>query len=449
MSVFPIFTELEGRTVLIVGGGAVARHRAQALLPFGPRLVVIAPEIQPELLKTPDVRFYERAFRPEDLDCDPVFAVAATDDLTVNRQVAAACRERHIPVNIVDADNGGDFPFPALVKRGDLTVGISTGGASPRAAGYFRQKIERLLPEKTPELLRYLRKSRESIKAELSEPKTRTELIRAVADAALQKGEPLTAREEQTVRDALEAGRHPVGMVYLVGAGCGSADLITVRGLRLLQSCDAVVYDELIDRQLLAEAPAQALRIPMGKRAGKPSARQEEIIDELIRQARLGRKVVRLKGGDPYLFGRGGEELLALTAAGIPCQEVPGIPSAIGIPAQYGIPVTHRGVSRSVHIITASTAQSPDGLPEDLSKYAALEGTLVFLMGLGKREAICRELIRLGRDPATPAAVLSGGNAPHPVCIRATLATLPERTRNVEPPAILVVGETAALCVSP
>lgn len=449
MSGFPIFAELEGRTVLIVGGGAVALHKVQALLPFAPRLLVIAPEIHPELLKIPGVQFRERAFCPEDLDCAPVFAVAATDDLTVNRRVAAACRARSVPVNIVDADNGGDFPFPALVKRGDLTVGVSTGGASPRAAAFFRRKIEEILPEKTPELLRFLRKSREAIKEEIPETSARTKLIRAVADAALQKGEPLTAKEEQTVRSALETGCPPVGQVYLVGAGCGSADLITVRGLRLLQSCDAVVYDELIDHRLLDEIPAGAAKIPMGKRAGKPSARQEEIIEEMIRQARLGRKVVRLKGGDPYLFGRGGEEMLALTAAGIPCQEVPGICSAIGIPAQYGIPVTHRGVSRSVHIITASTAQSTDGLPEDLSKYAALEGTLVFLMGLGKREAICRELIRFGKDPATPAAVLSGGSAPHPVCIRGTLATIPEQARDAQPPAILVVGEVAALCVSP
>ncbi len=200
MSGFPIFVELEGRTVLIVGGGAVARHKAEVLLPFGPRLLVVAPELQPELLEIPGVQFRSHAFCPEDLDCDPVFAVAATDDLAVNRQVAAACRARNIPVNIVDADNGGDFPFPALVKRGDLTVGISTGGASPRAAGYIRQRIEEILPEKTPELLEYLRKSREIIKAELPESKSRTKLIRVVADAALQKGEPLTPEEEQAVR---------------------------------------------------------------------------------------------------------------------------------------------------------------------------------------------------------------------------------------------------------
>jgi len=199
MSLFPIFVELEGRTVLIVGGGAVARHKAQALLPFGPRLVVVAPELQPELLEIPGVQFRMHAFCPEDLDCDPVFAVAATDDLTVNRQVAAACRARCIPVNIVDADNGGDFPFPALVKRGDLTVGISTGGASPRAAGFLRRKIEEILPEKTPELLRYLRKSREVIREELPASTARTKLIQAVADAALQKGEPLTPEEEQAV----------------------------------------------------------------------------------------------------------------------------------------------------------------------------------------------------------------------------------------------------------
>lgn len=200
MSVFPIFVEMEGRTILIVGGGTVARHRVKALLPFGPRLLVVAPEIQPELLEIPGVQICRRAFCPEDLECNPVFVVAATNDLAVSSQVAAACRARHIPVNVADDGVSGDFPFPALVKRGDLTVGLTTVGASPRAASLFRQKIEDILPEKTPELLRYLRKSREAIKAEFPASKARTKLIRAVTDAAMQKGEPLTPEEEQMVR---------------------------------------------------------------------------------------------------------------------------------------------------------------------------------------------------------------------------------------------------------
>ena len=237
------------------------------------------------------------------------------------------------------------------------------------------------------------------------------------------------------------------GEVWLVGAGCGAADLITVRGLRLIRRCDVIVYDDLIDEALLSEAPVHAQRVYMGKRSGHHSAPQEEICAELIRQARLGRMVVRLKGGDPYLFGRGGEEMLALRAAGVPCHEVPGIPSAIGIAAEAGIPVTHRGVSRSLHILTGHTSDTEDGLPEEFDRLAQLEGTLVFLMGLTQLERIAQRLMAAGKPGETPAAVLSGGNSKNPACVRATLKTIAQaaRAQQVQPPAIIVIGEVAAL----
>lgn len=237
------------------------------------------------------------------------------------------------------------------------------------------------------------------------------------------------------------------GTVYLVGAGCGEADLITVRGLRLLESCHVVVYDDLIAPDLLNAAPAGAERVYMGKREGRHSASQEEICALLIDRARSGRAVVRLKGGDPFVFGRGGEEALALQAAGVPFEVVPGVTSATAIPALAGIPVTHRGLSRSVHIVTAHTADTPDGLPPGLDGLARLDGTLVFLMGLSRLEKIAQRLLAAGRSPGTPAAVLSGGNAPHPAAVRGTLADIAGKTRaaNVQPPAVIVVGETAAL----
>lgn len=235
------------------------------------------------------------------------------------------------------------------------------------------------------------------------------------------------------------------GEVWLVGAGCGAADLITVRGLRLIRRCDAIVYDDLIDEALIDEAPAHAERVYMGKRSGRHSAPQAEICAELIRQARLGRLVVRLKGGDPYLFGRGGEEMLALRAAGIPCHEVPGIPSAIGIAAEAGIPVTHRGVSRSLHILTGHTADAADGLPAELEQAAQMDGTLVFLMGLAQLPRIAARLMNAGKPEETPAAVISGGNSPNPACVRAALKDIAEAARDVQPPAIVVVGETAGM----
>lgn len=200
-----------------------------------------------------------------------------------------------------------------------------------------------------------------------------------------------------------------LGRVYLVGAGCGSADLITLRGKRLLEQCDAVVYDDLIDPSLLDLAPIGAEWRYLGKRCGKHSAPQGDISAALIALAQEGKTVVRLKGGDPFVFGRGGEELLALNRAGVPCEEVPGITSAVAIPAGAGIPVTHRGLSRSVHIITGHTAHTPDGLPENFAALARCGGTLVFLMGLGHLEAIARRLLEEGRAPDTPVAVVSRG----------------------------------------
>lgn len=235
------------------------------------------------------------------------------------------------------------------------------------------------------------------------------------------------------------------GCVYLVGAGCGQMDLVTLRGLRRLQTCDVVVYDDLIDGELLEAAPAHAERIYMGKRRGRHSASQAEICGVLVERALAGKRVVRLKGGDPFVFGRGGEEIQALQAAGIPYEEVPGISSAIAIPAAAGIPVTHRGVSRSFHVVTGHTADGPDGLPEDLAALAALHGTLVFLMGLAQLRWIADGLMAAGKPPQTPAAVLSGGSAPRPAAVRGTLADIADRAAGMAPPAVIVVGETAAL----
>ena len=237
------------------------------------------------------------------------------------------------------------------------------------------------------------------------------------------------------------------GRVYLVGAGCGPAEWITLQGYRLLQSCDAVVYDDLIAPELLDAAPLQAQKIYMGKRLGRRCAAQAEISQTLIALAQAGKAVVRLKGGDPFVFGRGGEEVQALQTAGIPFEVVPGISSAIAIPGQAGIPVTHRGVSRSFHVVTAHTK---DGSSDQLDALAGAEGTLVILMGLSQLPAIVQRLTAAGRSPSTPAAVVSGGCAPHPAVVRASLGDLPEaaQTAGVLPPAVIVVGETAALDLS-
>lgn len=237
------------------------------------------------------------------------------------------------------------------------------------------------------------------------------------------------------------------GFVYLVGAGCGGADWLTLKGMKCLAWCDTLLYDELTSPEILELAPENSEKIPVGKRGGRASARQEDICALMVEKARQGRRVVRLKGGDPHLFGRGGEEALALRDAGIPYEFVPGIPSAIAIPEQAGIPVTHRGVSRSLHIVTAHTTNSD--LPENLPQLAALDGTLVFLMGRRSLGRLAEALIQNGKDPETPSALLSGGNSAVPYEIRGTLRNIAEKAEaaNREVPAVIVIGPVAGMDV--
>ena len=425
MAHFPMFVNLKGKKVLVVGGGKVALRKIEKLRNFEPKIRVVAPEISEEIK---DAERITRRFRLTDLLWKPEMVIAATDNRAENRKIARCCKACRIPVNVVDDPENCSFLFPAVIARGDFSAGICTGGTSPTAASYFKEKLESQLPENLEEILQYLRGERGRIKTETPEEKGRSAKLRQMF-------------YEQLDGERLE------GSVTLVGAGCGKADLITLRGLKHLRRCDAVVYDDLIDPELLDYAPESAQRIYMGKRSGAHSAPQQEINEELMRLANAGLRVVRLKGGDPYLFGRGGEEMLALKEAGISCRQVPGITSAIGIPAEFGIPVTHRGLSRSVHIVTAHTSDTPDGLPADFDALAQLDGTLVFLMGLAQLEKIAARLMAAGKDENTPAAVLSGGNSERPMGVRAPLKEIAKvaRESGISAPAMILVGAVAEL----
>ena len=428
-----MFVQLKGAEALLVGGGTVALRKAEKLLPYGPHIKVVTPDIIPELAALPGLTLCRRPFAESDLQGTPALVIAATDEPALNRNIAALCREKRIPVNVVDDPEACGFLFPALVRRGRLSVGISTGGASPTAAVWLKERIESILPPHFGTALDRLEALRPALKAQIPEERDRAARFRA-------------AFERELAVPAVPAAESPAGHVALVGAGCGSADLITVRGLRLLRQCTALVYDDLIDASLLDELPAGAETFYMGKRSGHHAAPQEEINAKLIELAQAGHRVVRLKGGDPFVFGRGGEEALALRQAGIDFEVVPGISSAIAIPGEAGIPVTHRGLSREVHIITAHTRAEER---PDYRKYAALEGTLVFLMGLQRLETIAADLQAGGMAGDTPAAVVSGGNAAHPAAVRAPLCRIARaaRTAGVEAPAIILVGNVAALDV--
>ena len=437
MGYFPFFVDLEGREGLVVGGGAVALRKLQKLLPYGPRLTVAAPELLAEIEALPGLTRLRQTFEPAMLE-GKGFVIAATDDREVNRGIAALCRERGIPVNAVDDKEQCTFLFPALVKRGDLTVGVSTAGASPSAAAWVGRRVSERLPEDFGELLDYLASLRPMVQKRVAEENRAAVFARLFSDC-MEEGFPL---KEAALAAVLE-GAPGMGKVYLVGAGCGAADLITVRGLRLLERCGAVVYDDLLDQALLDAAPEGAEKIYVGKRRGRHSMAQEDINALLIAKAREGKQVVRLKGGDPFVFGRGGEEALALQAAGIAWEYVPGVTSAVAVPGAAGIPVTHRGVSRSFCVVTARTADSAEGAPSRWGELARLGGTLVFLMGLSQLKEIARGLVGAGLPPDTPVAVIGGKNAPR--TIRGTLGDIAERAREAAAPAVIVVGGTAGM----
>lgn len=470
MTCFPMFIDLNTKPVLVVGGGNVALRKVQKLVPYGAAITVVAPEILAEIEQLPSVKICKRAFCESDLEMWPELVIAATDDTELNDKISTLCKTKKIPVNVVDDPEKCTFLFPALVHQGDFSAGICTGGASPTAAVYYKERLQALLPENLDEILAWLESKRQEMKKNVPDQAKRAKIFRALFESCIEKGRALTESEldlchashlgkvmengisEDVLqrKDVLQIEEEKKGSVALVGAGCGKADLITVRGLRLLQQCEAVVYDDLIDPELLESVPVNAIRVYVGKRSGAHSSSQLEINQKLIELAQKGLRVVRLKGGDPYLFGRGGEEMQALAAEGISCQEVPGIPSAIGIPAEAGIPVTHRGISRGLHIVTAHTSDTEDHLPEDFDYLAKLSGTLVFLMGLSQLPRIAERLLAAGKSGDTPAAVLSGGNSLNPARVHAPLSQIVQAVQDakVVSPAIILIGEVAGLNLS-
>ena len=428
MSFFPFFREIEGVEGLIVGGGSVALRKAEKLQPYGPELTVIACRILPAF-RNLKADLIERSFCDDDVRPEYGFVIAASDDEKLNEHIAGLCGTMNIPVNVVDKPKLCTFLFPALVKRGDLSIGISTSGASPSAAVHIKNEIEELLPRNTESSLKRLKEQRDIVKKTVGNERERSQRMKEMFHRCLEE----------------EEGQKSAGHVSLVGAGCGKKDWITVEGLWRLRSCDAVVYDDLIDDALLEEVPPGAEKIYVGKRSGRLSTGQEDIQELLARLAGQGKHVVRLKGGDPFVFGRGGEEIQCLNRRGIPWTVVPGISSALAIPAEAGIPVTHRCISRGIHIMTAHTID--DVLRTDMERLANLEGTLVFLMGLESLKEIASLLIKYGRKGSTPAAVLSGGNAERPYKITGTLEDIAEKAKRegAVTPAVIVVGETVSL----
>ncbi|MFO0447815.1 MAG: siroheme synthase CysG [Pseudomonadota bacterium] len=457
MRYFPLFLDLRGRTVVIVGGGTIAERKLDLVREAGPRLVVVAPHVTPRLARLAANGALEhraRAFEPADLD-GARFVIAATDDRDVNRTVADAAEARGIPANVVDDLELATAILPAVVDRSPIVVAISTQGTTPALARHVRERVESLVDESFGRLAAFCERWRGTIKARVADlpprPRLYDELLRGpVAELVRRRREP---EADALLADALDCADQdarvalrPRGSVVLVGAGPGDPGLLTLNALRALQSADVVLHDRLVSAEILRLARREAELVEVGKSGDKSrghSVTQTRIHELLIEHARAGRRVVRLKGGDPFGFGRGGEELEALRAAGIEFEVVPGVTAALACGAYAGIPLTHREHSGSLRIVTAHCRESIDAT--DWKGLADARETLAVYMGVALLGTLTRELIRHGRSPATPIALIENGSRPDQRVFVGTLReaeALASRER-IGSPALLVVGDVA------
>lgn len=498
MQTYPVnLIGLAGRKAIVVGGGAVALRKVEGLLEGGAAVTVISPALangMAALHAAGEISVIQRPYQHGDL-AGAWLAIAATDDAAVNHAVFAEAERRGCLVNVVDDPEHSNFIVPAVVRRGEVTVAVSTGGSSPALARRLRERLaERIGPE-YGDLAALLAALRPALLARFPAGRPRLEAALRLVDSDLlgvlqAQGMAAARTYAEVLLDASESGieasaghphnpekpaeasnpdftpciealaghphdpekpaeasspDRPHGIVHLIGAGPGDPGLITVRGLECLRAAEVVVYDRLIPTALLAEAPA-AQWIDVGKRPGHHPVPQEQINALLVAHGRQGKRVARLKGGDPFVFGRGGEEAEALAAAGVPFEIVPGVTSAIAAAAYAGIPITYRDVACSFVVLTGHRKDDTEEIGCDWQAAVGAD-TVVFLMGVGNLPAIAGNLIAAGKSPDTPAAVVARGTWPQQRAVTGTLRDIAGRVAEagIQPPAALIVGEVVTL----
>jgi uroporphyrin-III C-methyltransferase / precorrin-2 dehydrogenase / sirohydrochlorin ferrochelatase len=456
-SLFPVFLDLRDRAVLVVGGGAVARRKVEALLGAGAEVRVGAPVLIPELalwVAEGRIRHIQGNFDPAWLD-GVWFVVAATDDPEVNREIAVAGEARRLWVNAVDDIAHSSAQLPARIERGPLQIAISSGGGAPMLARHLRERWEAELDPALGALASLLLRHRACIRDALPDLALRRRFFSDVLAGDIVQRLRIGRQEdaERALLDAIaaisttysNAATPHRGRITLVGAGPGDSGLLTLRGLRALNEADVILHDRLVGSDVLDLARRDAERIEVGKQAGGASTSQAQIHALMLEHARAGRHVVRLKGGDGFVFGRGGEELEFLREQGIAYEVVPGITAALACAAYAGVPLTHREHAQSVVLATAHETDANDRL--DWRLLAQPNRTIALYMGVAAVDRIRERLLAHGRSPDTPFALVENGSRPDQRVIVGTLADLPELSRlhAVRSPALLMVGEVAGL----
>lgn len=436
---YPLEIDLRDQPVLMVGGGPVAARKLPELLACGARVTLVAPELCAAAQRlAPGLAWEKRTFVPQDVRGHKL-VFACTDSPEVNGSVAAACAAADIPCNRADKAKEGTFIVPGVLRRGPVTVSVSTSGLAPALTRHLKRKLSSMLGAEWGALAEVLSEAR----ARNDSPDTLP--FEALAQAAREGG----AEAARALVGAQVGARHAAPMhdraaaihpVLLVGAGPGDPSLLTLGAAEALRSAEVVLYDRLASQAVLELVPEACARVPVEKRGHFESERQERINAMLVEYARAGKRVARLKGGDPFVFGRGYEEALALEAAGIPWRVLPGVTSSVAVPALAGIPLTHRGVARSFAVASGVAGHAVN---ESFPK----ADTLVLLMALFRFEEILPRLLSAGYSPDTPAAVIQDGSLPSQRALRATLATLREEAAKagIDSPALIVIGDVVAL----
>jgi uroporphyrin-III C-methyltransferase/precorrin-2 dehydrogenase/sirohydrochlorin ferrochelatase len=451
MNYFPIFLDLNNRLCLLVGGGEIATRKGRLLAKAGARLRVVALDISAELRELvahQQGELYEREYHATDLtDC--VLVIAATDDTSLNEIVSRDAQARNLPVNVVDNPALCTYITPAIIDRSPLVIAVSSGGEAPVLARLLRAKLETLVPLNYGRLAGLASRWRDRVKARFADTDQRRrfweKILQGPAAELMLNGQEAAAEQILTTAIAQQDGPLTQGEVYLVGGGPGDPELLTLRALRLMQQADVVLYDRLVSPEVMELVRRDAERIYVGKRRSEHAMRQENINQLLVDLARQGKRVLRLKGGDPFIFGRGGEEIELLAENNIPFQVVPGITAASGCAAYAGIPLTHRDYAQSVRFVTGHLKSDHPNLswPE-----LALPGqTLVFYMGLVGLADICQSLIDHGRAPETPVALIEKGTTQEQRVLIADLTSIATKVaaNEVRGPTLLIVGEVVKL----
>ena len=452
MDYLPIFLKVEDRKCLVVGGGKVAARKVMLLKRAGAHITAVSPQLCDELralLEQGAITYVAREFQDEDLhDC--VLVIAATDDKVVNRRVSELASAQRIPVNVVDSPDLCSFIMPSIIDRSPVQIAVSTGGTSPVLARLLRSRLESFIPAAYGRLARLVDDYRERVKQRFTVPDQRRYFWENILQGRV--AELLFDGHEEKARSALqeaiddtEMHYNDPGEVYLVGAGPGDPDLITFRALRLMQQADVVVYDRLVSEPVLDMVRRDAEMIYAGKARDQHTLSQESINQLLVRLAKEGKRVLRLKGGDPFIFGRGGEEIETLAGEGIPFQVVPGITAAAGCASYAGIPLTHRDYAQSCIFVTGHLKDGTVDL--DWEQLARPAQTIVFYMGLHSIPAISRELVAHGLPETTPVALVQQGTTRNQRVYIETLGSMHDLTEReaLKPPTIIIVGEVVSL----